>query len=925
MTGLRVAGAKALIGLLFVTSGVFAGPATAAAAATAQPAFAAPLEVVRAFWEAVSDGNLSTTGALGLPGHHLDRTVELWNRFGRLPWNLWMTGEGYEVEINGDQAMIRCGDSHWRWQFWLVKRDGGWLIQGLAQLPTSIADQIEAHIGVDLANRKIYGRTSMRLTSKTTGLGAVALGLSRGLTLQSLSVDGVEVEHPWSQPGGFLVEFNAPLDRDEHAQVTFEYEGTPEDVWPNGRVSSGIQPNAVHLFVPLGESGPWTTPEVGDYYVTVPHGFVAVADGQLVDRTAAADGRETFHFKGHPYELMVGPFKPVEQVIDGITVRWNLSYYLDGRGDEALDLTQRALDFLAEKFGPYPGDRLTITEAPPEMGGGVFADKGVIALVPYRTKVSGAWREWPNLVSHEITHEWWGYQVSGEWPLEAMATYAADAFVASERGDDEWLGLTRFHRSRYLKATRSGDVPILGASSAAPPYEMVYDKGALVLHMLRYQIGDDAFWRTLRMILDRYGAEPGQPIPYTVWDFMATAEEVSGQDLDWFAQQWLEGTDRLDLSLDSWYTDRVGEGYATVATIVDHGTATTPFVDLLIDTGRSKEVKRVDLTGETTYVTLATSARPRRLVLDPKGWLLDVDLSNNVIGRMPLDRGSPLRPAIIILGVAAGCGLAFVGLWWFVLRVLAPQVAGRRPSERQAVLGTLAVVFPGLLTAYLVFMPNPLYIIAVVALSALSATGAAGVAARWERKALFSLASQAGFAVIKRPSDEATQPLVRELRLYCDPAVFRSEFSGQYPYLIGRHGAYVITVRRPLRDGPVPEGPDALRVAAYLKSWVRGMEVRTARAGRGNARPPAATGDAEFDRAFQVEAFDRAEVPAILSPEARRLLLASLRLGVARVRVTGQGLAIYLKGQLRGAEDVGQLAQILAALAAGVREAERKP
>ncbi|MHB0885078.1 MAG: M1 family aminopeptidase [Bacillota bacterium] len=929
MTRFRVVRGIAALCLMFAVTGAFAGPA--AAAAGEMPDLATPAKVVKRFWSVLGDS--AEMESLGLPGHHLDRTVQSWLDQEMMPRPLyhWTPDGNYEVEVDGDRAVVRCGDSRWRWQFWLVKRDAGWLIEAFVQLPTTVADQIVTYIDVDLADRRIHGRTSMRLVAKTDGIRLVKLQLNPGLKLDALAVEGVEDAHPTASPGGFVVDFDTELDRGQYRQVTFEYEGTPQDVWPNGRVSSGIKPTAAHLFVPLGVSGPWTRPEEGDYHITVPRGFSAIMDGRLVDKSVSEDD-ETYHFRGQSYGLLVAPFQPVDRTIDGVRVRWNLSYYLDLKGDEALDLTARALAFFVQQYGPHPGDTLTITEAPPEMAGGILLDGGFIALVPYRTPGVSSWKEWPNLVSHEIAHQWWGYKVIGMWPMEAMANYSADAFVASERGEDEWRALMQYHRTKYLEAARQGDVPILGEGRTPPPWGVTYDKGAAVLRMLRYQVGDEAFTKAARLVIDRYGGQPGAPIPFSAWDFMATSEEVSGQDLDWFARQWLTDTDQLDLSLESWRTERTPDGYLTVATITNRGTAVTPFVDVLVDLGRTKKVQRVALTGGATEVVLNTEARPRRLVLDPQAWLFDVNLSNNLIGRLPLDRGSPLRPAIIILGVSVVSGLVALGLWWIVRRLFARPMKGRRLTEQQAVLGTVAVVFSGLSAAYVMFMPNPLYVIGIIALTTLAAVGASGVAVRWEQKGLTDLAAQAGFTVIRRPSDEAADPLLREMRLYCDPAVYRSDFSGEYPYLIGRHDGHIIMVRKPAAGeagagggaGGSPE-PKELRIAAYLKAWIRGIIVNTVATGKGAIQSPAGAGDDGFERAFRVESFDHSEVAPILNPEARRQLLAARELGLSRVRISGQGISLYLREALKRPEDLGRLAQVIAVLAAGVREAEKRP
>lgn len=624
-------------------------PLAPARTAPAPAQFAAPGDAVAAFWAAINDHQVVRVSEVGVPGGNLQDAAAIAFADVLADERAKVSAATYRVDVAGDRATVWSYVAAWGWsyRFELVKLPAGWFIDRFSHELPYVIEHARADLAIDPAGKTIRGKVTLELRPDMDGLTDVTLYLFPTLAVSAVRVNGSEVAVR-RQARSWNLEVPLPsLGDGQSATIEFEYAGPVHDKDRyTARVWNDIGPDGAYLATALG----WDAARTADVFITVPAGQTAAAPGELVETLPADGGRTTYHFRQDipATALAVNRYQPADAVIDGVAVHWDLLPEHAGQSAQILDLTRQVLTFFSERFGPFPFQRLRISEIPPAMGGGVTVPEGIM-LVPHVTPGLSHSTYWPELVAHEISHQWWGTTVKDihPWGWEAFASYAADAFIAQSEGEARFQQLIKQHRDAYLKAARLGDVAILAARDRYQDrayFQIVYDKGALVLHMLRYQIGDDAFWRTLREFAQRYAGKEATP-----WDFERVAEEVSGQDLRTFFFQWLSTTNRLDLSVEHYGTKLSGNGYLTTFTIVNRGNAVVPFVDVLLD-GLSRPVTvRVNLTGRETTVSLPTDEAPRRVILDPDHWLLDVNTRNNIAGVGPFDRGSPIRAALIAL------------------------------------------------------------------------------------------------------------------------------------------------------------------------------------------------------------------------------------------------------------------------------------
>ncbi len=182
------------------------------------------------------------------------------------------------------------------------------------------------------------------------------------------------------------------------------------------------------------------------------------------------------------------------------------------------------LEFFTTVFGEYPFIREKYGHAQFLFGGGM----------EHQTCTSlGAFHDW--VIAHELAHQWWGDMITcgtwhDIWLNEGFARYSEALWIEHKGGAPAYHqymnSLIRLDQQVYVEDT--SDVFVIFD-------RVVYDKGALVLHMLRYLLGDDDFFA----ILTAYAESSHKYGTATTGDFQAICEQVSGHDLTDFFHQWV--------------------------------------------------------------------------------------------------------------------------------------------------------------------------------------------------------------------------------------------------------------------------------------------------------------------------------------------------------------------------------------------------
>jgi tetratricopeptide (TPR) repeat protein len=147
---------------------------------------------------------------------------------------------------------------------------------------------------------------------------------------------------------------------------------------------------------------------------------------------------------------------------------------------------------------------------------------------------------------------------------------------------------------------------------------MTLEKGAMVFHMLRWEIGDKSFKNSLQGALSQFTDKPMRSI-----DFQKVAEAQSQQQLTAFFAQWVDGTGAPNF-VNHFAVYRLGnnKGFRTIGQIEQDLDLFRMPVELRVETDGKTETKRIDVVGSNSQFVVDTFGRPRHISIDPDNWVL---------------------------------------------------------------------------------------------------------------------------------------------------------------------------------------------------------------------------------------------------------------------------------------------------------------
>lgn len=385
------------------------------------------------------------------------------------------------------------------------------------------------------------------------GFNQISFDMAQTLNIDSITWHGQKLNY--SQPEAFRLDVFLPqeLQKGSLDSISIAYQGEPFESGFGSFIQTIHGDNVPVLWTlsePFGSQDWWPCKNGNDdkidsmdVFITTELGFKAACNGVLVDEFSPEEGLITYHWKHNypisPYLLGIAVtnyevYQHDVHLSDG-SVMPMVNYVYPESLSSAQAGTARnvqALEFFDSLFVDYPFKNEKYGHAQFSWGGGM--EHQTMTFV-----VNFGW----DLLNHELGHQWFGNLVTCEtwtdvWLNEGFASYLAglchERFPSSSNDWYNWKNNT----INNATIPTSGSVKVDDVSNVNRIFNsrLSYDKASIVVHMLRWKLGDEDFFQGLRNYLNKYAYGT-----VTTDNLKTELEAVSGQDLTSFFENWYEG------------------------------------------------------------------------------------------------------------------------------------------------------------------------------------------------------------------------------------------------------------------------------------------------------------------------------------------------------------------------------------------------
>lgn len=438
-------------------------------------------------------------------------------------------------------------------------------------------------VSFDFKTERVFGEASLKLSphfyaKKTLALDAKAFDIKEVKVLND-STNQVNFNYTGEK---LHLTFSKTLAKEDTLELFIEYIANPNDV--EERSGKAIRGGQGLYFINAQNSIPgkplqiWTQGETDfsscwfptldepnqkmtqEIVITVPDSLKTLSNGTHEFSTENGNGTRTDYWVQNlphsPYLVMmaIGEFSVYDEEWRGKEVTYYTEKQYANDAKYIFGETPRMLEFYSNKLGvEYPWDKYAQVVVRDFVSGamentsstlhGEFVQRHKQELLDYPQE---------GIIAHELFHQWFGDLVSCEsWSNlalnEAFATYGEYLWAEESKSSLEAQLNLLNKRKSYLRESKVKKVDLVRFEYNSK-LEMfdghTYSKGACILHQLRISIGDEAFFTGLKLYLSRFAHGSAE-----MHELRLVMEEVTGQDLNWFFNQWMFDKGHPELSI----------------------------------------------------------------------------------------------------------------------------------------------------------------------------------------------------------------------------------------------------------------------------------------------------------------------------------------------------------------------------------------
>jgi aminopeptidase N len=415
----------------------------------------------------------------------------------------------------------------------------------------------------DAPNKTVIGDVTITLKPLATAFSSFELDAS-DMQIAAVTLAPSQTPIEWTQPPDKL---SIRLDRvygpGHSLSVRIQYSATPRrglffvparrgptlskpaQIWTQG------QPEENHHWFPCYDypDDKATT----EQYITTTSGEIAISNGALVETTNNRDGTRTIRWKmNQPHttyltSLVLGDYVKLTDAYKNVPLEYYTYHGTEETALRAFSATPEMMRLFTERLDyEYPYYRYAQTIVAANFFGGM---ENITATTHSDSEILVAARgtdgaaSTNELLSHELSHSWFGDLVTCRswkhlWLNEGFATFMEAVFKEHKEGRAAYLKQMRENVRLYLLEDRLRYRRPIVYDRYRNPLEIfdatLYQKGGLIVHMLRETVGDEVFWKSLHKYLERYKYANVETA-----DLQRVFEQTSGKRLDWFFDQWV--------------------------------------------------------------------------------------------------------------------------------------------------------------------------------------------------------------------------------------------------------------------------------------------------------------------------------------------------------------------------------------------------
>lgn len=495
--------------------------------------------------------------------------------------------------------------------------------------PQTAAYDIKYH-RLELQINPLSSNITAQVTSTFTALetmNQVVFDLNNQLNVQSVTTTTGTVLNFTHNNNILSISLNNRLTTGVTETVIINYSGVPysNDEGYNQSTAYG-QPIIWTLSEPFGAKDWWPCKnDLGDkidnidIFITAPAEYTAIANGMEQSRTDL-NGLRTTHFK-HNYPIpsylvavALGKYTIFTQTA-GTTTTFPIVNYIypqtSANSQTELAVTPQIMNFFESKFGPYPFRNEKYGHVLTGISGGM--EHSTVSFMGNLSR---------GLIAHELAHQWFGNMVTCAtwkdiWLNEGFAEYA-DGMVTENFDGANAFKNWRIEKINYITSQAGGNIYLTDAQANSINgifnSRVTYDKGAMVVHMLRNVLGDAVFYQTLNTYLNA----PGLTYDHAdISQFKAIAETTSGKNLTEFFNDWIynQGYPTYTVEFKLW-----SDNHAKIRISQTQSHASVSFFDAPVP------VRIIYTNGTTEDVILNNSTNNQEFIVQLHGTVQEIQL-----------------------------------------------------------------------------------------------------------------------------------------------------------------------------------------------------------------------------------------------------------------------------------------------------------